>query len=226
MPNSCIFWWFPTIYFSYVSYCLPVFFLAPHYFQFLSFLGKKKSLLLAILDFMLIIPISPLIAACAAHFGAFKILLIAVFMLFTICLFLLLSCLLLLIRTERLVAPPPFQYVFPIITRWQLFRWQSLSSRSINLLIFFIILIFCPSNTFLFACTITPKYFIYSTTSILLTSSHFSFMLNRMHWLFRSLSWRPYTFLLSLLLFLYFFLLSLCLLLILIHHHHLNRRDM
>ena len=33
---------------------------------------------------------------------------------------------------------------------------------------FFIISFFCPSNTFLFACTITPKYFSSSTTSILL----------------------------------------------------------
>ena len=52
VPSSCIFWWFPTIFFSCFSYYLPVFFLAPHYF-----------LLLAILAFMLLIPISPVIAA-------------------------------------------------------------------------------------------------------------------------------------------------------------------
>ena len=43
VPNSCIFWWFSTIHFSYISYCLPVFFLALHYFQFLSFLGRNDE---------------------------------------------------------------------------------------------------------------------------------------------------------------------------------------
>ena len=46
VPNSYIFWSFPTIYFSYFSYCLPVFFLSPHYFLFLSFLGIEACSLL------------------------------------------------------------------------------------------------------------------------------------------------------------------------------------
>ena len=40
-----------------------------------SILLRYRSQLLAILDFMLLIPISPPIAACAAYFGALKILL-------------------------------------------------------------------------------------------------------------------------------------------------------
>ena len=56
-------------YFSYFFfYCLPIFFLAPYYSLLLFF--PKITLLLAILDFILLIPISPLIAA---HFGVYKI---------------------------------------------------------------------------------------------------------------------------------------------------------
>ena len=71
VPNSCIFWWFSTIYFSYVFLLSFSILFSTSLFP-VSILLRYRSLLLAILDFMLLIPISPLIAACAATFGVFQ----------------------------------------------------------------------------------------------------------------------------------------------------------
>ena len=159
---------------------------------------------------MLLIPISPLIAACAAHFGTLKIILIAVFSAF--CQLSISSPFMSITSApyRALGSTTPLQYISPIIIRWQLFSM----TEFVIMLIFFRIWFFCPSNTFLFACTITPSYFSSSTTSILLIFLHSLFVLNRIHWYFCSFSWSPY----------YLFLLPLCLLLILIHH--LHRRGM
>ena len=126
---------------------------------------------------MLLIPISPLIAACTVHFGAFRILLIAVFSAF--CNLSISSTFMSITSApySALGSTTPFQYVFPIIIRWQLFSMTEFVI-TLNLLISFIISFFCPSNTFLFACTITPMYFIPSTTSILLVFFFFTFLLH------------------------------------------------
>ena len=139
---------------------------------------------------MLLIPISLLIAACAVHFGAFRILLIAVF--FAFCNLSISSTFMSITSAPycTLGSTTPFQYVFPIITRWQLFLMTVCQHAQSFFFYYFILLSF--KHISFCACTITLKYFISSTTSILLIFSHFSFMLNRMHWLFRSLSWRPY----------------------------------
>ena len=124
---------------------------------------RYRSLLLAILAFMLLIPICPLF----------------------------------LLRIERLVAHLLSNIFSHIITR----NSNSIAIFSMTKFViilkcfnfyFFIISFFCPSNTFLFACTFTPRYFSSSTTSILFIFSQFSFVLNRMHWLFYSICWRPY----------------------------------
>ena len=64
-------------------------------------------------------------------------------------------------------------------------------AQFIYIYIYFYHFVLLSSNTFLIACTITPRFFS-STTSVLLIFSHFSFVLNRMHWLFCSFSWWPY----------------------------------
>ena len=86
-------------------------------FPILSFLGIEAYRLLAILYFMLLIPISPLIAACAVHFGAFRILLIAVFSAF--CNLSISSTFMSITSApyRALGSTTPFQYVFPISTR-------------------------------------------------------------------------------------------------------------
>ena len=84
---------------------------------------------------MLRIPISPLIAAFAVHFGAFRILLIAVFSAFCN---LSISYTFMSITSatcSALASTTPFQYVFPIITRWQLFSMTEFV-KTLNLLIF------------------------------------------------------------------------------------------
>ena len=155
MPNSYIFWWFPPpftflIFLTVLQYS----FLAPHYFLFLFFLCIDRSLLLAILDFMLLIPISPLIAACAAHFGAHKILLIAVFSAFCNVSF---SSPFMSITSAQYKALGS-THSFPICFPHQLLMATFFDYRVCHhaqSLDFFIISFFCPSNTFLFDCTIT-----------------------------------------------------------------------
>ena len=122
---------------------------------------------------MLLIPISPLILLLVQPtLMLSRFFSLQCSLLFAICLFLLLSCLLLLLHTVRLVVP-------------LLSNMFSMTEFVIMLnFFFFIISFFCPSNAFLFACTITPRYFSSSTTSILLISTHFSSVLNRMHRLF------------------------------------------
>ena len=137
------------------------------------------SLLFAILDFMLLIHISPLIAACAADFGAFKILLIAVFSVF--CRLSISSPLMSItpVPYRALTNTTPFQFVFSISryhTLWQLFSVTQFIIM-INLVILFIISCFCPSDMLLFACTFTTRYFNSSNTSILCIFSFFSFVL-------------------------------------------------
>ena len=97
----------------------------------------NRSLLLAILAFMLLIPISPHIAACAAHFGALETLLIAVFSAF---------CNLSISPPFMSITSAPLQsawyhHSFPICflhhyTRWQLFSMTKFVI-TLNLLLFF-----------------------------------------------------------------------------------------
>ena len=99
-----------------------------------SILLRNRTLLLVILDFMLLILISPLIAACAAHFGALMILLIAVFSAFYN---LSISSPFMSITSapyRPLGSTTLFQNVFPIITRWQLFLMTEFVIRLILLI--------------------------------------------------------------------------------------------
>ena len=191
-PNSYIFWWFPSIYFS---YCLPVFFLAPHYFLFLSFLGIESCSLLfssscclfpSLLLLLLVQPTLVLSRFFSLQCSLF-------FCKIAIYIFLLLSCLLLLLHTERLVVPLLSNMFSPSLLDGNFFRWKSLSSRSINIFIFSSFRSFVlQTHLSLLVLSLLSTYFSSSTTSILLTFSHFSFILNRMHPLFRSFSWKPY----------------------------------
>ena len=184
---------FRSLFFCFISFP-PLTFLTSILFSTILFpafiLLRYCSLLFAILDFMLLIHISPLIAACAAHFGAFKILLIAVFTFF--CRLSISSPLMSItpVPYRALGNSTPFQFVFSINrhhTLWQLFSVTELVIM-INLFILFIISCFCPSNMLLFACTFTTRYFNSSNTSILCIFSFFSFVLTFCS--FSSISWR------------------------------------
>ena len=158
VPNSYIFWGFPTIKFSYFSYCLPVFILAPHYFLFLSFLGIEACSSIAILDFI-----------CCLFLSLLLLLLVQPTLVLSR--FFSLQCFLLFCNLSisspfmsitsalcrALDSTTPFQYVFPIITRWQLFSTTEFVI-TLNLLIFiyhFVLLSFKHISLCLY--TITPK---------------------------------------------------------------------